>query len=321
MLVLTTAQQQVLDALRSGDYTQGVGAMRNARDEYCCLGVMCDVLAPDRWDHAPPWTTPRSNYVHLGPYEGPGSTTHNSGSPHTDYTAHLGLPEIIVADLVQLNDQLRASFDDIANILEAYWTDDNPDRMANWRSRYDQYAKQLEGVLCGEVAATPTPIQEEANMPETQFDHAELRKGVLDYNIYCQRNNVNPTYFSTLMAYIGDIAVDKADYYTPEELACALHASRSIHEGNLFIEDFLEPEVEDEDYDDEEDEDDYKEEVRNKQALSECRDIITNFMGEVQGYMEELDTALVGAAVAVEDAIQRLHMAYSALEDDLDGKP
>lgn len=30
-------------ALRSGDYTQGLGSLKNAKSEYCCLGVLCDV--------------------------------------------------------------------------------------------------------------------------------------------------------------------------------------------------------------------------------------------------------------------------------------
>ena len=318
MLVLTTAQQQVVDALRSGTYAQGVGAMRTTYYAYCCLGVMCDVLAPDKW--VPPTDgMDYGTYAHLGPDGSQDSAPHNKGWPHSAYRTHLALPDDLMDCLVHLNDQMRAPFGDVADLLEAYWTDESSERMVNWRRRYDEYVSHRVGVLSGEVAATPTPIQEEANMPETQFDHEELRKGVLDYHIYCQHNSADPMCFDTLMSYIGDIAVDKADYYTPEELACALHASRSIHEGILLFEDFLENDRNDEDYDedDEDDEDDYA----DKLSLSECRDIITNFMGEVQGYMEELDTALVGASVAVEDAIQRLHMAYSELEDDLDGKP
>lgn len=30
-------------ALRSGEYTQGVGGLRNNADEFCCLGVLCDL--------------------------------------------------------------------------------------------------------------------------------------------------------------------------------------------------------------------------------------------------------------------------------------
>ena len=39
-------------ALRSGKYTQGRGALRRTNGEMCCLGVLCDILAPDDW--APP---------------------------------------------------------------------------------------------------------------------------------------------------------------------------------------------------------------------------------------------------------------------------
>ena len=49
-----------LDALRSGKYEQGTGALRNRflEDEfaptphfaYCCLGVLCDVMEPTGWD-------------------------------------------------------------------------------------------------------------------------------------------------------------------------------------------------------------------------------------------------------------------------------
>lgn len=32
-------------ALRSGEYKQGTGALRNARDEFCCLGLLCNLHA------------------------------------------------------------------------------------------------------------------------------------------------------------------------------------------------------------------------------------------------------------------------------------
>ena len=34
-----------LDALRSGEYVQGVDYLRNTYNEYCCLGVLCDLAA------------------------------------------------------------------------------------------------------------------------------------------------------------------------------------------------------------------------------------------------------------------------------------
>lgn len=33
-----------VEALRSGKYRQGIGQLRNSSDEYCCLGVLCDIL-------------------------------------------------------------------------------------------------------------------------------------------------------------------------------------------------------------------------------------------------------------------------------------
>ena len=34
-----------VDALRSGEYTQGRDALKNGDGQYCCLGVLCDLAA------------------------------------------------------------------------------------------------------------------------------------------------------------------------------------------------------------------------------------------------------------------------------------
>jgi len=36
-------KKQWIEALRSGDYEQGDGYLRTDRDEFCCLGVLCDI--------------------------------------------------------------------------------------------------------------------------------------------------------------------------------------------------------------------------------------------------------------------------------------
>lgn len=41
-----------LDALRSGKYVQGRGALRTESDTYCCLGVLCDVVG-EEWKRKP----------------------------------------------------------------------------------------------------------------------------------------------------------------------------------------------------------------------------------------------------------------------------
>ena len=38
-----------LEALRSGKYKQGVRVLRSIHDDYCCLGVLCDLIAPEKW--------------------------------------------------------------------------------------------------------------------------------------------------------------------------------------------------------------------------------------------------------------------------------
>jgi len=38
-----------IEALMSGRYKQGKNCLRNADNEFCCLGVAMDVLAPDEW--------------------------------------------------------------------------------------------------------------------------------------------------------------------------------------------------------------------------------------------------------------------------------
>lgn len=40
-----------LEALRSGRYKQGKYGLRNSRDEFCCLGVLCDVSGEGEWTH------------------------------------------------------------------------------------------------------------------------------------------------------------------------------------------------------------------------------------------------------------------------------
>jgi hypothetical protein len=37
-------KQKWIDALRSGNYPQGQGCLKSPNLEYCCLGVLCDVL-------------------------------------------------------------------------------------------------------------------------------------------------------------------------------------------------------------------------------------------------------------------------------------
>lgn len=47
-------------ALRSGQYTQGVGSLTGPEDTYCCLGVLCNIFDSAGWES----NEPGSAYVY-----------------------------------------------------------------------------------------------------------------------------------------------------------------------------------------------------------------------------------------------------------------
>ena len=47
--MINEKQEQWLSALESGDYQQGQANLRNADFEYCCLGVLCDLVSDMEW--------------------------------------------------------------------------------------------------------------------------------------------------------------------------------------------------------------------------------------------------------------------------------
>lgn len=42
--------EQWVAALRSGKYEQGISQLKNARGQYCCLGVLCDISGLGVWE-------------------------------------------------------------------------------------------------------------------------------------------------------------------------------------------------------------------------------------------------------------------------------
>ena len=107
-------------ALRSGDYRQGMTALRRAgggedEDSYCCLGVLCDVYDPGRWSRRAGDTW----YCYRG----------LNGSLPEEVRKLVGLTDGEAQALVDLNDGLypegmhrRLTFPEIANHLETKWT-------------------------------------------------------------------------------------------------------------------------------------------------------------------------------------------------------
>jgi hypothetical protein len=96
-----------LNALRSGQYKQGQMYLRRrahgAKDRYCCLGVLCDLVEPDKWDAR------GGTIVNHGIHGGyPGSTVLRTSGLSADDALHLG----------SLNDTGKR-FDEIASYIEA----------------------------------------------------------------------------------------------------------------------------------------------------------------------------------------------------------
>lgn len=94
-------------ALRSGDYRQGRGTLRSSADEYCCLGVLCDLAVKDGILDQPD----------RGPYRGsPWSYGGNSGYPPVGVDYWVGA--LRMGTLVDMNDT-GVPFSEIADYIEA----------------------------------------------------------------------------------------------------------------------------------------------------------------------------------------------------------
>lgn len=48
--MIADIKQKLVEALRSGEYQQRKGLLRDIDDRYCCLGVLYDVIRPDGWE-------------------------------------------------------------------------------------------------------------------------------------------------------------------------------------------------------------------------------------------------------------------------------
>lgn len=97
-----------IEALRSGEYRQGRGRLRNVTGtEFCCLGVLCDLAVKDggqQWDAA--------SY-------GPGFDGHSSNLS-LNVQRFMGMTAKQQNRLMQLNDSLayNKSFNEIADYIE-----------------------------------------------------------------------------------------------------------------------------------------------------------------------------------------------------------
>jgi len=123
-----TVKQKWINALRSGDYEQGIGALRktNGTDTYCCLGVLCD-LYQDATEQGE-WKKPghREQYLFITPGGEEQGVLPNDVRDWAGLDVNQGAllrPEVLPDDksrcsnLSSLNDA-DYSFGEIADIIE-----------------------------------------------------------------------------------------------------------------------------------------------------------------------------------------------------------
>jgi hypothetical protein len=92
-----------VETLRSGNYRPGAKRLRNSADQFCCLGVLCDIIDNTEWRSDP--DTP--HYLH-----GANAVSLNSATLK-DY----GLSNLQQHILMNMNDK-GASFPEISNYIE-----------------------------------------------------------------------------------------------------------------------------------------------------------------------------------------------------------
>jgi hypothetical protein len=93
-----------VEALRSGKYEQTTGVLRNAGEGRCCLGVACEVLSTQWEKNGADYWTP------LG-FKMDGYLPEPIGQ-------RFGLDSQAMAKFVRWNDNVRKSFEEIADIIE-----------------------------------------------------------------------------------------------------------------------------------------------------------------------------------------------------------
>ena len=101
-------KEKWIAALRSDEYKQGRGYLRK-NEEFCAMGVLCDVVSPESWEQ-----------IGLGYYVEPGyyrMQLRTMSAPESVVSA----AELHSADaqiIEQMNDDNKLSFENIADWIE-----------------------------------------------------------------------------------------------------------------------------------------------------------------------------------------------------------
>lgn len=109
-LISDETREKWVAALRSGEYEQGAGVLRSNANKFCCLGVLADIEP----DYA--WGSGGSQNCHylISPHD---NLTYEAEFEDLDLD-YFGLTSAAQSLLIQLNDEHKKSFDEIADIIE-----------------------------------------------------------------------------------------------------------------------------------------------------------------------------------------------------------
>src|SRR5579859_3396843 len=91
-----------IEALRSGKYERGLTCLRDANNQYCCLGVLADIIDPEGW-------IKKTDFVFSHKLQ---------NTRGAQYLSSKVLNEKIQTDLACMNDSNKYEFPAIADYIE-----------------------------------------------------------------------------------------------------------------------------------------------------------------------------------------------------------
>lgn len=101
-----------ISALRSGEYKQGHGYLREVKNNsFCCLGVLCDIIDPDNWS--------KGHQTYTFNKKSNGGNQYCGVLLPPSVREMTGLPETEEDTLIVMNDDQLLSFNQIADWIEA----------------------------------------------------------------------------------------------------------------------------------------------------------------------------------------------------------
>ncbi len=98
-----------VEALRSGNYKQGRYYLKNSSDEFCCLGVLCNISKISKWDG--------NNYENEVIWI-PNKVVQWAGM--NSCSGYIDISKNYYRNLSNYNDN-GMTFEEIADIIEKHW--------------------------------------------------------------------------------------------------------------------------------------------------------------------------------------------------------